>query len=143
MLFSIQLLIILFLLSACDPVVDYEKSIANSTDSELLLVRNNPLTFDFEDATLERLLLDSAVIAPNARQLLNEGFDVGGDIRAYEDCPGYLEEGDTIFVITEPSTTSQIVLRITQSDFKDKYRKRSKNSCECVLEITQDMLDTE
>jgi hypothetical protein len=131
---------ILLTLLSCDPVIDYEKAIENASTDELLLVRNNPLIFDFEDATLEKLLLDSSVLAPNNRQLLNEGFDIGGDVGAYNDCPGYLEEGDTIYVWLKDQGSYELVLQITQENFANTYRKLSKSSCECIYVITQDMV---
>ena len=131
------------LLNACDPVVDYEKAILNSSSDELLLVLNNPLIFDFEDASLDKLLLDSAWVKTNARQLLTEGFDVGGSVEAYRDCPGYLEEEDTIFVFKRSGADLELTLTITQRDFDNTYRKISKSRCECVLEITDTTLGEE
>ena len=133
--------LLLIFLSSCDPVVDYEKAILNATGNELLLVRNNPLVFDFQDATLDQLLLDSAVVAAGSRQMLTEGFDIGGTVEAYIDCPGYMEEGDTIFVFTSTRNTWTQASYITQSDFKGRHRKLSKSRCECLLELTDDMLE--
>jgi len=140
---SVILISVTFLtvLNACDPVVDYEKAIVNASSSELLLVRNNPIAFDDQDVSYSQsILLDSAVLASNARQLLTEGFDIGGSVESYVDCPG-LEEEDSIFVWTETGSSHHLALTITQNDFADKHRKLSKNSCECLFEITDEMLD--
>lgn len=72
---------LLTILNSCDPVVDYEKAIVNSSNSEILLVRNNPFPFDDQDVSYsESILLDSALLQTNARQLLTKGFDIGGSV---------------------------------------------------------------
>ena len=129
------------ILNSCDPVVDYEKAIVNSSNREILLVRNNPIPFDDQDVTYsESILLDSALLQNNAKQLLTEGFDIGGSIEAYVNCPG-LQESDSIFVWIGTGVDRRLALTLTQTDFADKHHKISKNSCECVFEITDDMLD--
>ena len=128
-------------LSSCDPVVDYEKAIVNASNSELLLVRNNPIPFDDQDVSYsESILLDSVLLQRGSRELLIESFDIGGSIDAYVDCPG-LEEGDSIFVWVGTEDSRRLALTITQTDFAGKHRELSKNRCECVFEITGDLLD--
>ncbi|WP_425391312.1 hypothetical protein [Ekhidna sp.] len=132
---------LLTILNACDPVVDYEKAIVNSSNSEILLVRNNPIPFDDQDVSYsESILLDSVLLPANARQLLTEGFDIGGSVEAYADCPG-LQEGDSIFVWVETGVNQRLALTLTQTDFAGKHRELSKNRCECVFEVTDEMLD--
>ena len=128
-------------LSSCDPVVDYEKAIVNASSSELLLVRNSRIPFDDQDVTYsESILLDSVLLQRSGRQLLTESFDIGGSIDAYVDCPG-LQEGDSIFAWVGSQDSRRLALTITQTDFAGKHRELSKNSCECVFEITDDLLD--
>ncbi|GEM_PF-5454649 len=131
----------LSILSACDPIVDYEKAIFNSTDSELLLVRNNPIPFDDQDVSYSQsILLDSAIIPVNGRQLLNGGFDIGGSVEAFTDCPG-LEEGDSIFVWVRDGASQRLALTITKDNFVGTHREISNDQCECVFEITDSLLD--
>lgn len=132
---------LLTVLNSCDPVVDYEKAIVNSSNSEILLVRNNPIPFDDQDVSYsESILLDSVLLQTNARQLLTEGFDIGGSVEAYVDCPG-LQENDSIFVWVGTGVNQRLALTLTQTDFVGKHREISKNRCECVFEITDELLD--
>jgi hypothetical protein len=119
-------------------VVDYEKAIVNSSSSQILLIRNNPIPFDYQDVSYsESILLDSVLLPVNSRQLLIGGFDIGGSVEAYADCPG-LQEDDSVFVWVE---SGRLALTLTQTDFVGKHREISKNRCECVFEITDEMLD--
>ncbi|MEP0986867.1 hypothetical protein [Ekhidna sp.] len=83
--------------------------------------------------------MDSALLPANTRQPLTAGFDIGGSIEAYADCPG-LQDEDSIFVWVGSGANQRLALTITQADFAGKHRKLSKNRCECVFEITEEML---
>lgn len=132
---------LLFILNSCDPVVDYEKAIVNSSSSEILLVRNNPIPFNDQDVSYsESILLDSVLLPANSRQLLTKGFDIGGSVEAYADCPG-LQADDSVFVWIGTGVNQRLALTLTQTDFAGKHRELSKNRCECVFEITDEMLD--
>lgn len=128
---------ILFFLSSCDPVADYDKSIRNSTDNQLRLLRSDA----GESTDFKPQLADSTLVAPNSRQVLFEGFDIGGTIDQFADCPGFPEEGDTLFIQVVGQESEGFQYELTQSDFEGKYRELSKGSCECVFEITQELLD--
>ena len=138
---TLTLILLITILTSCDPVVDYEKAIVNSPTNVILLVRNNPIDFDDQDVSYsESILLDRVLLPVNARQLLNKGFDIGGSVEAYVDCPG-LQKEDSIFVWVGTGASQRLALTLTQTDFADKLREISKNRCDCVIEITDEMLD--
>ena len=133
------LVILMIAMTACDPTVVYEKAIINSTSGEILLVRNNPLELD--SSLYPNLLLDSAFLLSGDRQLLSDGFDIGGSTDDFTDCPGFLEGSDTIYVYRTGSNNQQSVIRLTQLNFAGKHEKLSNSSCECVFEINDEMFD--
>ena len=128
---------LLAVLSACDPVITYEKAIVNATGSELLLTTSTGAPAGTDQPA--NLLSDSTTIGPSVRQLITEGMDIGGTVETFENCPGFPAAGDTLFV--QSINTPGQILVLTQRDFDGVHRETSKNVCDCTLEITPEMFD--
>lgn len=103
----------------------------------MVLIRNKP-SEEFA------LIGDSVVLNSKDRIRIAEGFDIGGDVRAYSDCPGYPMEGDTLFVGVLNDDEVEKILAITNSsDWEYKVISKDRaggGACKCTFEITDEML---
>ena len=130
---------ILSLLSACDYVVSYEKTIFNDTDTDLLLVRNNVIR---DTAVVNpEILIDTVILAPGMRQILTKDIQRGGSAEAFSHCPHFPVFGDTLFGQAADNTDPSKILILTQSDLDNAFRDISKTHCECTFTITPEMFE--
>jgi len=121
---------------SCDPVASYEKRIRNSSGQQLVLLRDDTESFN--------LLADSTVLDTKSSTLIADGFDIGGSVDAFSDCPGFPFAGDTIRIGVVSNNEVITKLLVTdQNNWKFKIIDKSRSgggTCKCTLEITEDMI---
>lgn len=125
-------------LSSCDPVVSYDKIIRNSSDQDLILLINQ--------VSEETPLIDDRTLLESKEDIrIAEGFDIGGSVEAFEDCPGYPLEGDEIIIgVLKDDQVDELVRITSKTEWRYKVTSRDRSGaglCKCIFEITDEMLN--